>query len=865
MVAENFSDSASGHFVTTGLPGLDAILGGLRLGDNVVWRVDNAEDYRAFVASYVAAAIAAGRRVVYIRFASHPPVVDASQVVTAYNLDALRGFESFTVRLHTIIAEEGKQVFYVFDCLSDLLDAWATDGMIGNFFRVTCPYLFELDTVAYFALRRDAHSMATVDTIRSTTQLLIDLYNEGGLLYLHPLKVWQRYSSTMFLPHRRDDGHFVPITSSCEATRLFNRLAGKASDNAERYLDSWERLFLHAADLSTSQPDAPERQTMVEQLCRLMIGRDERMLALARRYFTLADLLVIKGRLIGTGFIGGKSVGMLLARAILLADPESGWGEFLEPHDSFFIGSDLFHSYIVNNGWWQIFMWQRSEAGYLSGAAQLRELLLQGDFPAEILREFQKMLEHFGQYPIIVRSSSLLEDGFGNAFAGKYDSFFCVNQGSPEERLAQFVEAVRKVYASTLSEEALAYRLQRGLARHEEQMALLVQRVSGAYHGNYFFPALAGVGISYNTFVWHHDINPGAGMLRLVVGLGTRAVDRVEGDYPRIVSLDQPLLVPHADPETRRRFTQHDVDVLDIEQNLWRTMSMAELQAEDQTLPLKLFADRDKAGWLVTFDRLLAETGFAATMRQLLQNLEHAYEYPIDVEFTGTYTSTGRLYVNLIQCRPLQTRGIQVKRVEINEVGKADTLFCSTGNFMGGSIVQPLGRVIAVDSEAFMEMTLSDKYELARLIGRLNREIVTPGNIPTLLLGPGRWGTSTPRLGVPIRFAEINAMTAIAEVAFSAGGLQPELSFGSHFFQDLVETGIFYVALHPERPGCFLNAKLLRELPNRLAEMLPDDARFVEALRVVDLPHGYQLMADIVSQQVVCCHADGSPAPLSKQ
>lgn len=844
--------------MTTGLPGLDAILGGLRLGDNVVWRVDSVDDYRAFIAPYVAAAIAAKRRVVYIRFASHAPVVEATAASAVYDLDALRGFESFTVRLHTIIGQEGKEAFYVFDCLSDLLDAWATDGMIANFFRVTCPYLFKLDTVAYFALKRGAHSFATVDGIRTTTQLLIDLYNEGGVLYLHPLKVWQRSSPTMFLPHRNEAGLFTPITVSCEATSLFNRLLGGASGNVERHLDSWERLFIRASDLAVSRPDDPDRQAMVAQLGRLLIGRDERILALARRYLSLDDLLAIKDRLIGTGFIGGKSVGMLLARAILHADAKAGWDAFLEPHDSFYVGSDLFHSYIVNNGWWQLFMWQRSETGYFSGAAQLRELILQGTFPVEIQREFQKMLEHFGQYPIIVRSSSLLEDGFGNAFAGKYDSFFCVNQGSPEERLAQFVEAVKQVYASTLSEEALQYRLQRGLARHEEQMALLIQRVSGAYHGNYFFPAYAGVGISYNTFVWRHDIDPTAGMLRLVVGLGTRAVDRVEGDYPRVVALDQPLLVPLADPENRRRFTQHDVDVLDIAQNSWRTVPLAELQAEKPTLPLELFAERDKSGWLVTFERLLTETGFASTMRRLLGALEQAYDYPVDIEFAGTFASDGKLYLNLIQCRPLQTRGVQSKRVEIGSASDADTLFRSTGNFMGGSIAQPIGRAIAVDPEAFMTLTLSDKYELARLIGRLNRVVVERDKTPTLLLGPGRWGTSTPRLGVPVKFAEINAMTAIAEVAFSAGGLQPELSFGTHFFQDLVETGIFYVALNPDRPGCLMNTDLIRALPNRLTDFLPDDRRFADVVRVVDLNRGYQLLADIVSQQVVCCGQNDS-------
>jgi len=174
---------------------------------------------------------------------------------------------------------------------------------------------------------------------------------------------------------------------------------------------------------------------------------------------------------------------------------------------------------------------------------------------------------------------------------------------------------------------------------------------------------------------------------------------------------------------------------------------------------------------------------------------------------------------------------------------------------MGGSIAQPIGRVVAVDSEAFMALTLADKYELARVVGRINRQVVAAGAVPTLLLGPGRWGTSTPRLGVPVRFAEISAMTAIAELAFSAGGLQPELSFGTHFFQDLVETGIFYVALDPERDGCFVNFGLLRDLRNRLGELLPDDARFAQVIRVADLPPGYRLLADIVSQRVACCLA----------
>ena len=195
------------------------------------------------------------------------------------------------------------------------------------------------------------------------------------------------------------------------------------------------------------------------------------------------------------------------------------------------------------------------------------------------------MLEYFGQYPIIVRSSSLLEDGFGNAFAGKYDSFFCVNQGTPEQRCEQFETAVRKIFASMMSDEALSYRLQRGLDQQDEQMALLVQRVSGAHHRHYFFPDLAGVGISYNTFVWNREIDPRAGMLRLVLGLGTRAVDRVEDDYPRLVALDKPLLIPDSARAEMVRFSQRGVDLLNVADNVWQTVPLQKLMEEGLDFP----------------------------------------------------------------------------------------------------------------------------------------------------------------------------------------------------------------------------------------------------------------------------------------
>jgi hypothetical protein len=441
-----------------------------------------------------------------MRFATHKPLLEPGPGITIHKLDAYRGFEPFATKVHNIITETGLGAFYVFDCLSDLLMAWATDGMIGNFFQVTCPYLFELDTVAYFALIRSSHSFNTMARIRETTQVLLDLYKFNGHLHVHPAKVWQRHSPTMFLPHVKQDERFIPIANSNDATNLTQIYQCYAED-ARRQLDYWDRLFLEAEQLAKTPSPAGEQRKMIDQLCRIMIGHDDRMLSLVQEHFSLEDLLDIKSRTIGTGYIGGKAVGMLLARNMLLRDFSFDWPHHLEPHDSFYIASDIYFSYIVYNGWWKLLMRQKTPEGYFKYAPELRDKLRHGTFEPQVREKFQEMLEHFGQYPIIVRSSSLLEDSFGNAFAGKYESFFRVNQGSPEQRYEQFEDAVRQIFASTMSEDALTYRRQRGLDRHQEQMALLVQRVSGAYHEHFYFPEMAGVGASYNTFVWDKDMD----------------------------------------------------------------------------------------------------------------------------------------------------------------------------------------------------------------------------------------------------------------------------------------------------------------------------------------------------------------------
>ena len=134
---------------------------------------------------------------------------------------------------------------------------------------------------------------------------------------------------------------------------------------------------------------------------------------------------------------------------------------------------------------------------------------------------------------------------------------------------------------------------------------------------------------------------------------------------------------------------------------------------------------------------------------------------------------------------------------------------------MGGSVSQEIKRVIWVHPDRYVKLTLAEKYEVARMIGRLNKTI-DKGKCPTLLMGPGRWGTSTPSLGIPVTFSEVNNMVALAEVAVSQEGFMPELSFGTHFFHDMVETGIFFIALFPDNPTCVFNRCWLESMPNEI-------------------------------------------------
>jgi hypothetical protein len=346
----------------------------------------------------------------------------------------------------------------------------------------------------------------------------------------------------------------------------------------------------------------------------------------------------------------------------------------------------------------------------------------------------------------------------------------------------------------------------------------------------------------------------------------------VKGAYPRVVALDDPLVKPLAGIDEVRNFSQHEVDLINMEENQFQTRSVFDLLKEDLGVNLDLIAIRDEEtnqrlrdmgrwdeAWIITFDELLSRTDFAAVMQRMLKTLEQHYEYPVDIEYALNFTDTDRFHINLLQCRPLQTIG-QGKPVNVPEDVPGETVFFRMdGDFMGGSIMQNITRLILVDTAAYSALSHQRKYETARIVGLLNRRIKDRDAEHVMLLGPGRWGSTTPTLGVPVHFSEINNISVLGEMAsLEDGSLMPELSYGTHFFQDLVENRIFFVAIFPWRKGVTLKLDWLKDRKNLLTDILPDHAAYSEVIRVYDLEEeNLKIIADLISQKLVCFRDKG--------
>jgi hypothetical protein len=584
-------------------------------------------------------------------------------------------------------------------------------------------------------------------------------------------------------------------------------------------------------------------------LIRTLISDQLAYLKIAKQWFTISDLTEIRNRKIGHGKIGGKSAGMLLAARILIEVGDEEIRATLRIPESFFIGADMTYTFMTYNG---LMHWAdqkyKTEEQIRADYPLIQKEFQRGEFPPDILDRLRGVLDQVARKPVIVRSSSLLEDSFGTSFAGKYESYFLPNQGTPEENLRALTQAIARIYASSLNPDALLYRRAKGLQDYDERMAILIQVVQGEQFGRYYLPHAAGVAFSRNLYRWSPQISKDDGFVRMVWGLGTRAVDRVGNDYPRLVALSHPLLHPESSSKSIRRYSQQYVDLIDLEDNQLKTLPVKQVLTPRYPL-LRYLAQLDRGGYLVplrsmlmdanteqlvlTFDELLRRTPLAERLTRMLTILEREYQSPVDTEFTVQVVDPNALQpevkISLLQCRPQSH--LQESEARLPQNLDPENVVFSTQRMAPQGRVSNIRYVLFVAPECYFSLpTASVRASLGRTIGELNASLEDQTFI---CVGPGRWGTSNPDLGVKIGYADIYNTRALVELAGKGIGPAPEASFGTHFFQDLVESNIYPLAIYLDDEDVDFNRDFFYRTPNSLNNFMRESNHYSQCLRLI--------------------------------
>lgn len=574
---------------------------------------------------------------------------------------------------------------------------------------------------------------------------------------------------------------------------------------------------------------------------------------IAKNFCTIKDFYDLLNKMIypsdSHGKLGGKSAGLILAKRVIESKEldSHSLGKVKTPK-TWYITSDGTVNFIYHNNLEDVIEQKYKDMDEIRKEYNhLIQAFKNSHFPMPIVNGLSRALDDFGDIPIIVRSSSLLEDRMGAAFAGKYKSLFLANhQGSKSEKLEALMDAIAEVYASTLGPDPVGYRIERGLLDFNEEMAIMIQEVVGTRVGDYFFPAFAGVAFSNNEFRWSPRIKREDGLIRMVPGLGTRAVDRLGDDYPILIAPNKPDLRVNLSFDEIVGYSPKYMDVINLKTNTFETISVAELIEnvgndypminevfsiiDDNQLkkPVGLGIDTKKHNIVVTFDNLIANKKFTELINSILTILKNILNTPIDIEFA--YKGSD-LY--LLQCRP-QSMSQEMASAIIPKDISPDNILFSANRYVSNGRIPDVHYIVYVDPDEYSNLT--DKKELkevGRVVSKLNQVLPKKSFI---LMGPGRWGSRGDiRLGVSVTYGDINNTSLLIEIARKKGNYIPDLSFGTHFFLDLVEASIQYLPLYPDDEGMVFKEEFFLESENILTRFLPDYEHLEKTVKVINV------------------------------
>lgn len=631
---------------------------------------------------------------------------------------------------------------------------------------------------------------------------------------------------------------------------LVNTLENTGSSLAEisSAIERFHHLSPHGLEISPSR----EKNVKISLIRRLLIDQAD-FINIAKKFIDVNDFYRLLKRIISPvgsyGKLGGKSSGLFLSSHILWKSAEiNPFFCRVKVPKTWYITSDGILSFMKRNDLEDIMEQIYKDIDQVKKEyPYVVHVFKNSPFGPEMIKELSLALDDFGENPLIIRSSSLLEDRMATAFAGKYKSLFIANQGTKEERLMGIMDAISEIYASIFGPDPIEYRKERGLLDYHEEMGILIQEVVGKRVGNYFLPAFAGVAFSYNDFRWSNRIKKEDGLIRMVPGLGTRAVDRLSDDYPILIAPGQPQLRVNVAIEEIVRYSPKKIDVINLEKRVFETIEIQTLLNESGKdypviheivsqltedyiqQPGKLSMNFEKNHYVVTFDGLINRTDFASQIHAVLNVLEKEYGCPVDIEFAHDGDD-----FYLLQCRPQSQSTASIPATIPYNIAEEKMIF-SANRFISNGTVSNISHIVYVDPLKYSELRSYEKLAtVGRIIGSLNK--ILPKR-QFILMGPGRWGSRGDiKLGVSVAYSDINNTAMLIEIARKQKNYVPELSLGTHFFQDLVESNIRYLPLYPDDTGIFFNESFFSDSKNRLDELLPDFASFSDVIKVIDIP-----------------------------
>ena len=623
---------------------------------------------------------------------------------------------------------------------------------------------------------------------------------------------------------------------------------GSSLSDISSAIERYHLIESQAKDLTPTR----EKWFRVSMIRRILSDQPQ-FLEIARQHITTDDFSDFMHRVIYTtgshGKLGGKGAGLFLAARILERSPrEQALIHNIKTPKTWYLTSDAIFHFMSFNNLEDIVEEKYKEIGQVRQEyPYLVHLFKNSPLPPEIVKGLSLALDDFGDVPLIVRSSSLLEDQTGAAFAGKYKSLFIANKGTREERMVALMDAIVEVFASMYGPDPIEYRAEHGLLDYHEEMGIMIQEVVGTPVGDYYCPAFAGVAFSNNEFRWSSRIKREDGLIRLVPGLGTRAVDRLSDDYPILVSPGQPGLRVNVTLDEVIRYSPKKIDLINLRNRTFETVEIQSLLKEhgDQypiihqlvslldkdviRQPSALGIDFEKSELITTFDNLVSRTEFIPQIQAILSVLHDAFRHPVDIEFAHDGTN---LY--LLQCRSQSYHEDSIPASIPKEVPQEKIVF-TANRFISNGTVQDITHILYVDPEKYSKITdYQTLSSVGRAVSRLNQLLPKRKFI---LLGPGRWGSRGDiRLGVSVTYSDINNTAMLIEIARRTDEFIVDPSFGTHFFQDLVESGIRYLPLYPDDPGITFNYQFLSGCENILQYLLPDCEPLAEVVRVIDVP-----------------------------